>query len=59
MTDSLRKILNILRNPWGWSEAEKREAALAAADEVERWKGAFENMRDWAIANGVDVNTYG
>jgi len=53
------KILHILRNPYGRDLAELRQAALAAADEIERWKNAFENMRAWAEKNGVDVMTYG
>ena len=52
------EILHILRNPYGRRHIEIRQAALAAADEIERWKVAFENMRDWAKQNGLDVMTY-
>jgi len=52
------KVLHILRNPYGFNKSTIREAAMAAADEIERWKDAFENMRDWAEQNGVDIMTY-
>lgn len=31
-------ILHLLRNPWGHSDYELRQARLAAADELERWR---------------------
>lgn len=31
-------ILHLLRNPWGHSDDEVRQARLAAADELERWR---------------------
>jgi len=52
------EILHILRNPYGWNDTEIRQVALDAADEIERWKDAFENMRDWAEKNGLDIMTH-
>lgn len=52
-------IISFLRNPYGKTPEEMREIRLAAADEIEEWKNAYENMRDWAIQCGVDVDTYG
>ena len=51
-------ILNILRNPYGRSEEEKRNARLEAANEIESWIDAYNNMKEWAIKNGLDINTY-
>jgi len=42
------KLLHVLRNPYGRSAEERKQDRLVAADEIERWKDAFENMRDWA-----------
>ena len=53
-----KEILHILRNPYGYSKSELREAALSGADEIEKWEEAFYNIRDWAVENGVDVTTY-
>ncbi len=55
--DYTDEILHVLRNPYGYTETQIREVMFDAADEIERWKGAFENMRDWAIENGLDVTT--
>jgi len=30
------EILHIIRNPWGWSEEEARQARIAAADLIEQ-----------------------
>lgn len=53
------KLLHILRNPFGHSTEEIREVSLAAATEIERWKDAFENIRDWAKKNGLSITTKG
>lgn len=53
------QIISFLRNPYGKSPDEMRDVRLAAADEIEKWRDAYENMRDWAVKCGVDVNTYG
>ena len=53
------KLLHVLRNPYGRSDEERKQDRLAAADEIERWKDAFENMRDWAEQKGIDTNTPG
>lgn len=52
------EIIHILRNPYGWSKQEKKKAYLAAADEIERWKDAFENMCTFAKDNDLDITTY-
>ena len=52
-------ILHILRNPYSWSRAERREAMVAAANEIEKWKVAFENLQDWCDQNGWDTTTRG
>ncbi len=51
-------ILHILRNPYGKECAEIRLAALAAANEIEKWRDAFVNMRDWAEKCGLEIMTY-
>lgn len=48
-------ILHILRNPYGRSSEEIRQAQLAACDEIESLQDAYLNMRDWAEKNGVDT----
>lgn len=56
ISDERRKeILHILRNPWGKSQDEIRQAELDACREVEYLLDAYQNMRDWAKANGVDT----
>lgn len=47
--------LHIVRNPWGHTAEEQREAALELADRVDRWRRAYHNMRDFAEANGLDT----
>lgn len=53
-----KEILHILRNPWGWSEEDKRKARLAAADEIERWELWSRNILKWAEDHGLDITTY-
>ena len=53
-----KEILHILRNPYKYDQSEIRKVALLAADEIEKWKIAFENMQDWAKQNGLNVTTY-
>ena len=53
-----KTMLHILRNPFGHSDNRKKQARLKAADEIERWKDAYENLEDWAVKNGLDVTTY-
>jgi hypothetical protein len=50
-----REVLHILRNPYGHSEDEIRKARLDAADEIENLMDAYQNMKAWAEANGVDT----
>jgi hypothetical protein len=40
--------IHILRNPYGYSQEEIREAQLFACDEIERLEEAYTNMREWA-----------
>lgn len=53
----INKILHILRNPYGYHEEEIKQARLQAADEIERWKNAFENLQAWCDKNGWDTTT--
>jgi hypothetical protein len=52
------EILHILRNPYGHSPEEIRQAQLDAADDIEALRESYTNMRDWAEANGVDTKAY-
>jgi predicted DNA-binding protein (UPF0278 family) len=52
------EILHILRNPYGHSQEEIRQAQLDSADEIENLIDAYENMKAWAETNGVDTLTY-
>jgi hypothetical protein len=47
--------LHILRNSWGYTQEEIKEAQLFACDEIEHLEKAYLNMRDWAEQNGVDT----
>ena len=55
MSDRLKNILHILRNPYGHTAEEIRQAQLDAAEAIENGLEAYWNMRDWAEANGVDT----
>lgn len=50
-------ILSILRNPWGRTEEEKKEARLAAADKIEELWDAYVNMKKFAEDSGLDTVT--
>ena len=49
------ELLNILRNPYGRSETECREARLQAANDIEILQKAYLNMRDFAEKNSLDT----
>jgi hypothetical protein len=49
------EAIHILRNPWGHSPQEIREAQLKACDEIEHLEDAYNNMREWAEHNGLDT----
>ena len=49
------ECIHILRNPYGHSREEIRDAQLKACDEIEALEAAYTNMRDWAEENGVDT----
>jgi hypothetical protein len=51
------EILHFLRNPYGLTDDERRKVMLEAANEIERWINSFENMKEWAIENGVNIHT--
>jgi len=53
-----QSILHILRNPSGWTEKEQDKARLAAADEIEKWKIAYENLLEFANSQGLDTSAY-
>jgi hypothetical protein len=50
--------IHILRNPYGFSKAEIKAAQLKACNEIELWKEAYLNMKEWAKENGVDIMAY-
>jgi hypothetical protein len=52
---SVNMILHILRNPYGYSEKEQKQARLAAADKIEEFQDAYLNMRKFAEDNGLDT----
>ena len=52
------EILHYLRNPYGKTKEECREIMHLAAERIEQWKDAYENMRDYAVSKGLDVTTY-
>ena len=55
---SEHEAIAITRNPWGHSDEYRRAAALMVCDRVEAWRDAYENMRGFAIQNGLDVTSY-
>lgn len=52
------EALGIVRNPWGHREDAVREARILVCDRLETWREAYENMREFAIASGLDVTSY-
>jgi hypothetical protein len=55
ISERTKKLLHILRNPYGHSQDEIRQAQLDAAQKIEDGLEAYWNMRDWAEKNGVDT----
>jgi hypothetical protein len=55
MSDRTKTVLHILRNPYGHTPEEIRQAQLDAATEIENWMDAYWNMRKFAEANGLDT----
>lgn len=53
-----QQVIHILRNPHGWSDDDIRTARLEAARIIEKYKDAYQNMRDFAKYNGLDVTTH-
>ena len=51
-------VLHILRNPYGWSKEQIKRAQLQACEEIENWKEAYDNLRQWCHENGLDTKTY-
>jgi len=39
----------------GLTPEEQQKLRLIAADEIERWKEAYENLRDYAESKGFDT----
>ena len=56
MTES--EAISITRNPHGFNADQRREARLLVCDRLESWRDAYENMRQFAIQNGLDVTCY-
>jgi hypothetical protein len=48
-------VIHILRNPYGYSNSDVREARLDAAKLIENYKDAYLNMRKFAEDNGLDT----
>lgn len=59
LDDKTKKAMHILRNPFGWDENEKRQAALTVCEAVERLDNAYENMKSFAETNGLNTVTTG
>lgn len=53
------QCIHILRNPYGHSSEEIKEAQLKACEEIEALEDAYQNMKAWAEENGVDTVCYG
>jgi hypothetical protein len=50
-----KKLLAILRNPYGQGYNKAKEARLAAADLIEELIKDYQNLLEWAEENGLDV----
>jgi hypothetical protein len=57
-TERRKDVLHILRNPYGHSQEEIKQAQLDGADDIENLLDAYENMKAWAETNGVDTLAY-
>lgn len=51
--------IHMLRNPYGHTREQIKEAQLFACDEIEALEDAYQNMKAWAEKNGVDTVCYG
>lgn len=56
---SYNTILHQLRNPYGLDKYHLRNVRLAAADEIEKWHDAYQNLRCFAEKRGIDTTTFG
>jgi hypothetical protein len=52
------EILARLRNAYGLTPKELRAVRLAAADEIEKWQDAYENLQTYAAKSGLDTTCY-
>lgn len=52
------QALHITRIPYGFSEEEITQARLYVCDKMEQYKDAYENIRDYALACGLDTTAY-
>lgn len=60
LPDRLRAL--VLRGWINWTDEDRQDAAdvmLMAASKLEAMADAYENMRAWAQANGIDTISYG
>lgn len=55
--DDVNTTLHVLRNPHGFSNDEVRVARRNGADLIEQYRSAYENMRQFAESNGLDVTS--
>lgn len=52
-------VLHVLRNPYGKSGSDVKNARLYAAKLIEQFREAYLNMREFAEASGLDTATRG
>lgn len=50
-----KRLIGVLKNPYGYSEDAMRQIRLAAALRIESYREAYENMRSFAQENGLDT----
>ena len=54
-----KKILHVLRNPFGRTRSELSQDRIDAADEIERWEDAYMNLKAWCERNNFDITARG
>lgn len=58
LTKRDNEILHILRNPYGKTSEEIKEAQIDACKRIEDYHDAYENMKEFAKENGLDTVAY-
>lgn len=49
------EFLHILRNPYGFTKEQVKQAQLDACEAYEDMREAYKNMSDFAVENGLNV----